>query len=122
MSYSYVWVLYSMGTFNITYNMTTPHYSSISKTITIIENEIEKIIQDGITQKELDRSKNYLLGSLSLKLESPISQLSYLMYHNFYGLDIKEIQYELDLIRSMSVEDVNMIIRKHLNIARLNDL
>ncbi|MBD3842078.1 MAG: insulinase family protein [Campylobacterales bacterium] len=81
---------------------------------------IEEFVQNGVTQKELDAAKKFLLGSEPLRTETFSQRLNraFMLYYN--GLDFDYPQKELDKINSLTLEDLNNFIKSHKEILNLS--
>lgn len=75
--------------------------------------ELDKLIEDGMTQEDFEATKNYLLNFAPQLVSSQDMQLGYALDSEFYGIDdfVSHVRSELE---KLSVEDVNRVIKKHL--------
>jgi predicted Zn-dependent peptidase len=113
---------------NFTYSHTTTYFGGYLQTK--LENEdkakklVAKIIEDfvtnGITQKELDATKEFLLGSEPLRNEALNQRLnrSFKEYYNNNSLGYEKEQ--LKKIEDLTLDEVNNFIKSHKEITSLN--
>ncbi|WP_104740512.1 M16 family metallopeptidase [Helicobacter bizzozeronii] len=89
------------------------------KSIALVREVIKEFVANGITQKELDGAKKFLLGSEPLANETLSKRLT-TKFHNFYlGLPLDYDKIMLDRIRHLSLAEINDYIKSHTEI---NDL
>jgi len=113
---------------NFTYSHTTTYLGGYLQTK--LENEdkakelVAKIIEDfvanGITQKELDATKEFLLGSEPLRNEALNQRLnrSFKEYYNNFSLGYEKEQ--LKKVEALSLDEVNKFIKSHTEIRNLS--
>ena len=97
------------GLFTVYAGTTKKDYKEV---LEIIENEFEDIKENGITEYELQKSKNQFLSAVTFGLESSKGRMnrmanSYLLYKEIKSLD--EI---LDQIEKITVEDIKKAAQK----------
>jgi zinc protease len=80
--------------------------------------ELERLIHDGMTQEEFERTRTFLKHYSKLWAQDQNRRLGYLMDSYFYGTDdyIATLPVHLD---EVTLEQVNAAIRKHLNARNL---
>ncbi|MCA9051707.1 MAG: insulinase family protein, partial [Planctomycetaceae bacterium] len=86
---------------------------------TVIREELDRLLKDGITEEELQEQKAGLLQSLELQRTRDNSLASLLGSHLQTG---RTMQYSADYedrLRALTVEDVNTALRKHIAPDRL---
>jgi zinc protease len=92
--------------------------ANVERAIASIDEELALIRQSGITQKEIDESRQYLIGSLPRALETNGGIAQFLQTVEFFGLGL---DYDLrlpSLLRAVRIEDVNAAARRALDAAR----
>jgi len=85
----------------------------------LIQEVVATFVKEGITQKELDDTKQFLLGSEPLRTET-LSQRLHRAYNDYYyerPLDFSKDQ--LKKIESVTLKEMNDFIQKH---TELNDI
>jgi zinc protease len=93
---------------------------SQKEAIKIVKEEIEKFVKDGVTQKELDSAKKFLLGSEPLRNETMSQRLSRTFFEFYKGLKIGSSNEDLKKIEKLSLNDLNEFINKHSEINNLS--
>ncbi|MCE1165256.1 MAG: insulinase family protein [Bacteroidetes bacterium] len=80
--------------------------------------EVDKLIKDGISQKDFDATREFLRSYIKLYVQSPSSRLGYLMDSKFYGRT--DYINEMDgLLAKLTKEDVDRAVRKYWQIENL---
>jgi predicted Zn-dependent peptidase len=64
---------------------TTP--TQTSEVLKLVRSELDKVMQDGITEDELDRAKGHVKGSLALSLEDTSSRMNRLGRNELTGIE-----------------------------------
>ena len=88
--------------------------------IKIVKQTILAFTQKGVSQKELSSSKKFILGSYPLKNELISQKISRIF--NDFNNGKKENSYEDDLkkIKALSLRELNIFIKKHIEINNLS--
>ncbi|MBC8489786.1 MAG: insulinase family protein [Bacteroidetes bacterium] len=74
--------------------------------------EIEKLINEGISQKDFEATREFLRSYIKLYVQEPDERLGYLMDSKFYGR--KDFINELGaLLENLTLDDVNNAIKKY---------
>lgn len=75
--------------------------------------EIDMLIKNGMSQKDFEATRQFLRSYNKLYIQTPESQLGYLLDSKFYGR--KDYIKEMDaLLAKLTVNDVNRAVRKYL--------
>ncbi len=77
--------------------------------------ELQKLIDNGMTQEDFEKSRNFLLNYNVNLAQSNSDQLGYALDDRFYGLDQPYLEKIKSKLSTMKLEDVNAAIKKHLN-------
>ncbi len=87
--------------------------------VKIVREVIKDFVENGVSEKELEQAKKFLLGSEPLRSETLNQRLNraFLEFYNGFGLGYYKKQ--LDLIESLTLKELNDFIKKH---KELNDL
>jgi len=88
--------------------------------ISAIETEYQKVFENGITQKELDKSKSYLLGKLLLRLEDTENYAHYLANQELIQNDLKSTQEIKEIIDKITLDEVNNLAKEILDHSKLH--
>jgi len=107
--YSYMSNFREGGLFTI-YAGTTP--KDYKEVINIVLEEFEEIKKNSVTEKELERSKNQFLSSLTFGLENSRARMSRLANSYLTYGRIKTIEETIEEIESISCEDIKEIANK----------
>jgi len=89
--------------------------ANVERAIASIDEELALLARAGVTQKELDESRQYLIGSLPRALETNAGIAQFLQTVEFFGLGL---DYDLrlpSLLAGVSVDDVNAAARQALD-------
>jgi zinc protease len=92
--------------------------ANVDRAIASIDEELALLVRAGVTQKELDESRQYLIGSLPRALETNAGIAQFLQTVEFFGLGL---DYDLrlpSLLGAVHVDDVNAAARQALDPAR----
>ncbi len=90
-----------------------------SKVHDAIQDELQKLIKDGITQEELDAAKTGYLQEQQVNRSEDRAIAQMLESYAFIGRDLKFVASFEDQIGKLTVDDVNAAIRKHIDPKRL---
>jgi zinc protease len=93
--------------------------SATAASLAEIMKEFKKYQTEGITDKELEFTKNSLLNEEALKYESPYQKASFLSNISRNGLDKDYTSKQNQLLKSMTKDDVNQQIKKHFDANKL---
>ena len=86
----------------------------------LIQEVVDAFVKEGITQKELDDTKKFLLGSEPLRTET-LSQRLHRTYNDFYlGRPLYFAKEELKNIETVTLEEVNTFIKSHTELSDLS--
>lgn len=75
--------------------------------------ELEKLLENGLTQEQFEATRNFLSKNAPLQVASSSQRLGYAMLSRFYGVDpyVEKMRREL---ASLTLEQVNDALRRHL--------
>ena len=82
------------------------------ESINSINNELKKLLTNGISENELDRAKNSLIGKNDISLQRNTSINSRISIPFLYGLDPNEPFTFAQKIRSINKTEVDSVIQK----------
>jgi predicted Zn-dependent peptidase len=80
---------------------------------------IEEFVQNGVTQKELDSAKKFLMGSEPLRTETLSQRLNRAFTYYYRGLEPNFAQIELEKIGNLTLDELNTFIKSHNEITQL---
>ncbi len=74
--------------------------------------EVAKLVNEGPTQAELDKSRNYLVGQFPLELQAASDLGAQVAEVEFYGLPADWIAKYGDRVRTVTMDDVKRVLRE----------
>jgi len=90
------------------------------KAIELVKEVISNFVKDGVTKKELESAKKFLLGSEPLRSETLSQRLSNTFLTYYKGLPLDSYKKDLKKIEELKLEDLNSFIRTHDEINSLS--
>lgn len=78
----------------------------------LIEGEVQSLLDDGVTERELDVARGYLSGSLLLSLEDTHSRMSRLGRIELSTAPRLTVDEQVDRIRAVTRDDVLRVLRR----------
>jgi predicted Zn-dependent peptidase len=101
--YSYRHLFSEIGMYGI-YVGTAP--ANVSETLDVISTELDRMLEDGVTDKELERAKGHMKGGVVLALEDPFSRMTRLGKSEVVGTELLSLEQILASVDAVTVEDV----------------
>ena len=92
--------------------------ANVDRAVASIDEELTRLIADGVTMKELDESRTYMIGAMPRALETNAGIAVFLQTAEFFGLGM---DYDLrlpDLLRAVTLDEVNAVARRVIDPAR----
>jgi len=83
-----------------------------------IKEQLQLLLDDGITDDELNRAKNYLVGNFEIGLQQNSSQATKIAFDEIYGIGWDEYQRYPDMIYKVRKEDVVELAKKHIDLKK----
>ncbi len=114
--YSFHALYQDTGQFTV-YAGTRPE--NAEQVVTLIQAEIDRILENGITQEELSRAKESLKGNLVLGLESTRNRMVRLGKNAVTGGELLSMDELVDRIDAVSVEDVRRVATEVIGTERV---
>lgn len=93
--------------------------SNVSKATRLIVDELQRFVQEGVTEDELADSKANFIGRLPLSLESNSGVAGALLNIERYALGLDYYQRYADLVNEVTCEQVLAVARKYIHPERL---
>jgi len=81
-----------------------------------IKNEITKLLENGITEDELNRAKNYLVGNFEIGLQQNTAQAAKIAFDEAYGLGWDSYKTYSKKIFAVTKEDVVKVSKKFIDL------
>jgi len=92
----------------------------IDEVISTLISECKKIVNEDITEEELNRVKDYMSGSFILGLETSDSRAEYCAINQILKGGIDTPQTEIDKIRKVTVDDIKKVAKEIFVDEKLN--
>jgi zinc protease len=89
--------------------------TNVDRTIASIDDELQRIREDGVTVRELTESRQYLVGSMPRALETNAGIAAFLQTAEFFGLGLDYDVRLPDLLEAVTREDVRDAAGRALN-------
>jgi zinc protease len=89
--------------------------ANVERAVSSIDEEIAKVIREGITVEELEESRRYLIGSMPRALETNGGIAGFLQNAEFFGLGLDYDRRLPDLLRRVTLEEACQAARRSLN-------
>lgn len=90
------------------------------KALTLIKNELQLVIKNGITKEELLRTKEFLKGRLILKLEESHLLIQWLAEQLLLTKKIETLEEKIKKINAVTLNDIFRVTKKVINFQKLN--
>ena len=81
--------------------------ANVDRAIAAIDNELTQLRTEGLTQKELTESRQFLIGSMPRALETNAGIANFLQIAEFFGLGLDYDRQLPQLLSAVTLEDVN---------------
>jgi zinc protease len=75
--------------------------------------EIDKLIANGLTQEDFERTRNYLMKNVFVMTATQEQRLGYTLDSQWYGIS-EFTTYMRDRLPKLTLAEVNDVIRKHI--------
>jgi zinc protease len=92
--------------------------ANVDRAVASIDEEIERLVRDGLTPQELDESRRYLIGSIPRALETNAAIANFLQSGEFFGLGLDYDVRLPELLNAVTLDDANAAARRVLDPAR----
>jgi predicted Zn-dependent peptidase len=96
---------------------TTP--SQTDTALKVIRDELDKVMEEGVTEDELDRAKGSMRGGLALSLEDSNSRMIRLGRDELAGMPHLSVDERLERLEAVTREDVQQVAREMYSAERL---
>jgi zinc protease len=88
--------------------------ANVDRAVASIDEEITRLVSDGITAKELDESRRYLVGSIPRALETNAAIANFVQIAEFFGLGLDYDVRLPELLGAVTLEQANAAARRAL--------
>jgi zinc protease len=89
--------------------------ANVNRAVSSIDDEVRRLTADGITAKELDESKRFLIGSIPRALETNAAIAAFLQNVEFFDLGLDYDVRLPDLLSAVTLHDANAAAREALD-------
>lgn len=92
---------------------------AVAQSLTVIEQELTGLAENGPTEEELEDAKRYLTGAYALRFDSSNSIANQLLHLEAEGLGVDYVHQRNDLIEAVTLEDLRRVADRMLHADRL---
>jgi zinc protease len=92
--------------------------ANIDRAVASIDEEIDKLVMEGLTQKELDDSRRFLIHAMPRALETNAGIANYLQTAEFFSLGLDFDVRVPELLGAVTLDEANAAARKFLAVDR----
>jgi zinc protease len=89
--------------------------ANVDRAVASIDEEVVRLVREGLTPKELDESRGYLIGSIPRALETNAAIANFLQTGEFFGLGLDYDVRLPDLLSAVTLDDANAAARRALD-------
>jgi zinc protease len=89
--------------------------ANVDRAIASVDEEIGRLTREGLTEKELTESRQYLIGSMPRMLETNAGIAHFLQTAEFFGLGLDYDVRLPALLRAVTLDDVHAVARRVLD-------
>jgi zinc protease len=83
-----------------------------AESLSVIEEEIAKLVADGPTEEELDKAKKYLIGSYVLRFDTSTKIAGNLVSLQTDGFPVEFLDRRNDMIAAVTMDDVKRVAKR----------
>lgn len=113
---SHVWAGRYFGTFSVS---TSTRNDSLKQVLETIINCLKEIIDNGITQEELDKAKQFALGSMAFELEGLENVIEKILWLRFTKRDNLYIENAEERLSAVNVNTINEALKEHFRVENI---
>jgi zinc protease len=92
------------------------HPDKLETAIHNVLRELKKVKEEGLTEKEVERAKKFLIGNFEIGLQTYGAQASQISLDELYGLGFEHYRKYPQEIQNVSREEVNRVARQYFNL------
>jgi zinc protease len=89
--------------------------ANVDRAVASIDEEVTRLVTEGLTPQELDESRRYLIGSIPRALETNAAIANFLQVEEFFGLGLDYDARLPDLLKAVTLDDANAAARRVLD-------
>jgi len=87
----------------------------VERAVASIDEEVARLVRDGLTEEELEASRRYLVGSIPRALETNAAIANFLQAEEFFGLGLDYETRLPGLLGAVTLDEVNAAARRVLD-------
>jgi len=91
---------------------------NVDRAVASIDEEVGRLVRDGVTAKELNESRQYLVGSMPREFETNSGIANFLQMAEFFGLGLDFDVRLPELLHAVTLDDLHAAARRLLDPAR----
>ncbi|MGQ9805925.1 MAG: M16 family metallopeptidase [Chlorobiales bacterium] len=99
------------GLFHI--SLIAPQSTSLSELEKHFDDELQKIVEEGVTESELEKAKNAAEMNLTRHFSSNFGVADTIAYFHTFFKNAKEINREFERVEAVTLEDVHRVAKKY---------
>ena len=92
--------------------------ANVARAVASIDEEIARLVAEGLTAKELDESRRYLIGSMPRALETNAGIAAFLQNEEFFNLGLDYDVRMPDFLHAVTLDQANAAARRLLDTGR----
>lgn len=92
--------------------------ANVDRAVSSIDAEVTRLVDEGLTSKELDDSRQYVIGAMPRALETNAAIATFLQQVEFFGLGLDYDVRLPDLLRAVTLDEANHAARRVLDANR----
>jgi predicted Zn-dependent peptidase len=81
----------------------------------LVEQQVDRLVEDGITEQELAVARGYIIGSFLLNLEDSGSRMGRLGRSEMSTVERLSVDEQVERVRAVTVDDVHRVFRRVLS-------
>jgi zinc protease len=92
--------------------------ANVDRAIASIDAEVDRMVRDGATEKELNESRTFLVGAIPRALETNAAIANFLQTEELFGLGLDYDAKLPDYLGAVTLDEVNAAARRALDVDR----
>jgi zinc protease len=89
--------------------------ANVDRAVASIDEEVGRLVREGLTPRELDESRRYLIGSIPRALETNAAIANFLQTAEFFGLGLDYDMRLPELLGAVTLDEVTEAARRALD-------
>jgi len=81
----------------------------------LLKKEFKKMLDNGVTQEEVDNAKKYITGSFALGMDTNSKLANYLVFMQAEDLGVHFLKHRNEKVNKVTLEDINNVIKELIN-------